>query len=152
LLMARLNAAQALSVLQNAVRLQPDDAEAHNLLGATLAAVGRFTDAIAQFQLALRARPDYSNARLNLANAFAKSGRLPEAIENFRQILRDYPEDATAKKLLARTLTAQAKQFGSEERTRYSEALRELNEALSLDPSLDEARQARDLVEQHLAH
>jgi len=183
LLMARLNAAAALPALLAAVRIQPDHAEAHNLLGAALAGVGRSAEAIGQFQLALRIEPGYSNARLNLAKALAKSGRLTEAADNFRAVLRVYPEDATAKELLARTLIARGSELASgdqreaaescyreaieleprdaQARTGYAlvlmregkfaEALRELDQALAVDSSLQEAREARDLVRQRLA-
>lgn len=148
LLMAQMNAPEALPVLRTAVRIQPDHAEAHNLFGAALAFVGRSADSLAQFQLALQIEPGYSNARLNLANALAKSGRLAEAADNFRQLLKVFPDDAVTKKLLARTLSRQASQLIDE--GKLVEALPELDQALDLDPSLEDARQNKELVTQRL--
>lgn len=146
LLMAQMNAAEALPILTAAVRIQPKHAEAHNLLGGALAAVGRSAESIAQFQIALGIQPDYSNARLNLANALAKSGRLADAADNYRQLLKVYPDDATTKGLLARTLTRQAAVLVRQ--GNLSEALQQLDQALDLDPSLSEARQTRDELKQ----
>ncbi len=148
LLMARMNAAEALPVLGTAVRIQPDHAEAHNLFGAALASVGRSADSMAQFELALKIEPGYSNARLNLANAQAKSGRLAEASDNFRQLLKVFPDDPLTKKLLARTLSRQASRLIDE--GKFAEALPTLNEALELDPTLEETRQNKELVRQRL--
>jgi Tetratricopeptide repeat len=142
LLMARLRAADALEPLAAAARLEPKDSEAHNLLGAALASVGRSADAIAQFRLAIQIQPDYSNARLNLANALARSGRLDEAAADYREILQVYPDDETAKRLLARTLDASGRQFLRDDKLR--DALARFDEALQLDPSLQDARENRD--------
>ena len=97
LMLARLDAPEAEPVLATAVRLNPDQPEARNLLGSALAALGRSSEAITQFQMALKQRPDYPNARFNLGNALAKAGRLDEAIEQFRQVVSAYPNDALAK-------------------------------------------------------
>lgn len=148
LLMARMNASEALPVLSTAVRIQPNHAEAHNLLGAALAAVGRSGESVTQFQLALKLQPDYANARLNLANALAKSGRLSDAADNFRQLLKIYPNDETTKSLLARTLTRHATMLIDQ--GKLSDALQQLEEAVSLDPSMEQARQTRDELKQRL--
>ncbi len=134
LLMARMNAAEALPVLRTAVHIQPGHAEAHNLYGAALEAVGRSADSIAQFQAALQIEPGYSNARLNLGNALAKSGRLAEAVDDFRQLLKLYPDDAVTKSMLARTLSRQASQLAS--RGESEAAAAASREALELDPDL----------------
>jgi len=63
--------AEAISLLQEAIRLKPDYAEAHNGLGLLLARKGRTDEAIAHFQEAVRLRPGDAAARKNLDNALA---------------------------------------------------------------------------------
>jgi len=60
---------EAISQFQEAIRLKPDDAEAHNNLGTALGMKGQTDEAISQFQEALRLKPDYAEARSNLAYA-----------------------------------------------------------------------------------
>lgn len=94
LLLSRLDAQAAVTMLEAAVRLAPTRPEAHDMLGSALQALGRSSEALGQFRLALRAQPDYLDARYNLAMALAKFGKLDEAIENFRIVAAAYPDNA----------------------------------------------------------
>ncbi len=58
--------AEALPLLERAVLLRPDDPRAHNLLGATLAGLGREPEAVVQFRAAVRLDPGDAAARQNL--------------------------------------------------------------------------------------
>ena len=62
---------EALSQLQEAIRLQPGYADAHNNLGIALAQKGQIDEAIRQFQEAVRLKPGYADAQNNLAIARA---------------------------------------------------------------------------------
>ena len=95
--MARLNVSGAVALLENAVRLDPASPEAHNMLGAALARVGRIPEAIEELRLALEERPDFVNARLNLANALLRAGKTGEAVEDYRQVLASAPNDPTVR-------------------------------------------------------
>ncbi|HLK48447.1 MAG TPA: tetratricopeptide repeat protein [Bryobacteraceae bacterium] len=105
-LLSRLNAADAVGVLKNAVAADPARAEARNMLGLALQFVGRTAEAGAAFESALRLRPDYTAARFNLANAQIKSGRLDQAIENLRKVVAANPEDPLPKKRLEEALAS----------------------------------------------
>ena len=96
-MLSRLNPGGAMSMLQAAVKVDPQSAEAHNFLGSALASTGRTQEAIGQFHLALALRPEYSNARFNLGNALVKSGKLDEAIAEYKRILEANPEDELTK-------------------------------------------------------
>lgn len=112
LAMARLNVSGAVAMLENAVRLEPGRPDAHNMLGAALARVGRISEAIEELRLALRERPDYANARLNLANALVRAGKLDEAVDDYRQVLAAAPNDQTVRAAVesrARQLEAEGK-------------------------------------------
>lgn len=94
LLLSRLDAQDAVSMLEAAVRIDPARPEAHDMLGSAMQALGRFSDALNEFRLALRVQPDYIDARYNLALALAKSGKLDEAVDNFRLVIAAFPNSA----------------------------------------------------------
>lgn len=54
-----------------ALRIEPDYAEAHTSLGVALAQLGRLQDAAEHWETALRIQPDFGPARSNLARARA---------------------------------------------------------------------------------
>jgi Flp pilus assembly protein TadD len=60
----RLN--EAINEFREALRLNPDYAEAHCNLGAALGTQGRLDEAVTHLQEALRLRPDYPDAQRNL--------------------------------------------------------------------------------------
>jgi hypothetical protein len=96
-MLSRLNPGGAMSMLQAAVKVDPQSAEAHNFLGSALTSLGRTTEAMEQFRLALSLRPDYPNARFNLGNALVKSGKLDEAVAEYQRILDANPDDELTK-------------------------------------------------------
>jgi mono/diheme cytochrome c family protein len=93
LMLSRLDAQGAVSMLTEAVRMDPNRPEAHDMLGAALQNLGRLPDAIREYRLALKADPSYWSARYNLARALAKSGDVKGALENLRQVVAAYPDD-----------------------------------------------------------
>ena len=126
LALARLNVSSAVSMLENAVRIDPRRPDAHNLLGTALARVGRLPEAIDQFRQALGERPDFAGARLSLANALLRAGKIDEAIENYRQVLAAAPNDQTVRA----AVESNARQLEAEGRAKEAAALyRELEEA-----------------------
>jgi RHS repeat-associated protein len=60
--------------LQQAVRLRPASAEAHNNLGLAFADQGRWVEAEAAYQRSLELRPGYVEAMNNLASAYGEDG------------------------------------------------------------------------------
>ena len=77
---------EAIAHYEQALRIKPDYAEAHNNLGIALAQAGRIEEAIAHFEQALRIKPDYAEAHCNLGNVFLQKGRsaMPLPIMNRR--------------------------------------------------------------------
>ena len=63
----------ARSAFEEAVRLSPSSAEAHNSLGWVLLAQGQIDASIVEFNSALKLKPAFAQAHINLANAFAKN-------------------------------------------------------------------------------
>jgi Flp pilus assembly protein TadD len=123
--LARLDAADALDMIQAAVRIRPDDAEARNLLGSALAAVGRNTEAIDQFRAAVRLRSDYGTARYNLARALARAFKFDEAIESYDQLLRQFPRNFQVRDELGELYLRQGKR---------AQAAELFDQALAINP------------------
>ena len=70
---------QAESLLQSAVALDPNFAEAHLELGILYAARSSYPEAIAEYQSAIRLKPSLAAAHYRLAQAYARSGDKPAA-------------------------------------------------------------------------
>ena len=64
--------AEAMAHWEEALRLRPSNAEAHNNLATALAQVGRIPEAIQHYREALRLQPGYARARNNLADLLAR--------------------------------------------------------------------------------
>ncbi len=118
--------AQALPLLEEALRRRPDSFDAHNNFGVALAALRRWPEAVAQYELALRLRPDSADAENNLANAIAKAGRLDDALTHYASALRLQPDFPEAEANWGRTLA---------ETGRFEEARPHFERALRLRPS-----------------
>ncbi len=121
---------EAIGQFEEAVRVKPDYALAHNNLGYALAQKGRLDEAIRQYQEALRLDPGCTLAHFNLGNALADKGQIDEAIRQIREALRLKPDYAEAYNNLGLVLNKKGQS---------DEAIRHYQEALRLKPSYAEA-------------
>jgi tetratricopeptide (TPR) repeat protein len=71
--------------VEDALRADPDMAEAHELLGGLLAGKRRLPEAEREYAEALRLKPDFARAQLDLARVLAAEGNMPGAIEQLRK-------------------------------------------------------------------
>ncbi|MDA9625216.1 tetratricopeptide repeat protein [Luminiphilus sp.] len=78
---------ESLIPMQSAVKLSPQDAEAHSNLGVALQEQGRLDEAEASYRQAIALKPDYAEANYNLGNTLKELGRLDEAEANYRQAI-----------------------------------------------------------------
>ena len=100
----------ALSQLESAVRLGPDQPEAHNNYASALAQSGRLPEAKNQAEEALRLKPDYPEAHNNLGLMLLQKGQIADSIVHFEAAMRLRPdfESAAANLRHARQLQAGA--------------------------------------------
>jgi tetratricopeptide (TPR) repeat protein len=85
------------------LELRPDNVEAKVNLGAALAKVGQFDDAITAYRAALPSLADKNPVRLNLGLAYYKKGDMANAREQFAALHQSAPSNVQAAILLADT-------------------------------------------------
>lgn len=121
----------AIDRLRGALAQDPQNVEAHNVLGLMLGrtdADGK--DVAAEFRQAIRLRPDYAQAHNNLGLVLAQSGEDSGAIAEFKEALRIAPDFADAHANLGATLID----------SDAEEAIKELEKAVALKPGLVRAQ------------
>ena len=86
----------ALPALQKAIQFLPDDAEAHNNLGAALSGIRQFDNGLASYRRALKIKPNYAEAHSNLGNLLRELGQFDNALVSYRRALKIKPDYAEA--------------------------------------------------------
>ena len=81
--------------------LHPEAAVVHANLGATLAHMKRYDEAIQEYRAVLASDPGNVHVRLNLALAYEAKGQQQRALEEFESLHREHPEDQQTVLLLA---------------------------------------------------
>ena len=100
---------QAVRHFQQALRIHPNYAQAHNNLGIVLDDQGKADEAIEQYRQALRIKPNYAQAHNNLGTALDEQGKSDEAVEHYEEALRIRPDYAKAHNNLGITLSEQGR-------------------------------------------
>jgi tetratricopeptide (TPR) repeat protein len=93
--------ANAETLWQSTLRLNPDCWLAHNNLGSALDARGRVDEAIAHYQKALEIKADYAEAHSNLGNELQQKGEWDQAIAHYQTALAIKPSDMAFQNNLA---------------------------------------------------
>jgi tetratricopeptide (TPR) repeat protein len=116
---------EAMGYYKESVKINPDNAEAHNNLGVLLKDLGRYDEAEEEYREAIRANTDHTVAHYNLGSLLYNLGRYDEAEEECREAISIRPVDATAHYNLGVLL----KNLGQ-----YDEAEEEYREAIKIHP------------------
>ena len=87
---------EAIGQYQEAIRLEPDYAEAHYNLGNVFLGNGQTDEAISQYQEAIRSKPDFMDPHINLGNALLGKGQADDAINQFQTAIQLKPDFADA--------------------------------------------------------
>lgn len=125
--------AEATEHFRQAVAESPHQAHLVNNLGFSLFLQGDYAAALPQFQRALDLSPDFGRAQMNRGLTLGKLGRYDEALAAFEQVC----SAADAYYNLAMLQT---------EGGHYVDAVKSLDQALTLNPSLEPARQQMHTV------
>ena len=115
----------AVTQLNETLRLKPNDAEAHSNLATALQAQGQVQDAFAHAQEAVRLKPDDDRVHFNLGNLMSAAGRPDEAERELRRAVQINPENGDAQFNLGVLL-------GS--RNQLDEAVAHLRRAVDINP------------------
>jgi len=115
---------------EKAVKLVPNDAEAHSNLGISLEELGRLDDAEASYRQAIVLKPNLAEAHNNLGNTLKELGRLEEAAASFTQAIALKPDFVEAHSNLGIT----CKELG-----RLDEAEASYTQVVALKPDYAEA-------------
>jgi tetratricopeptide (TPR) repeat protein len=115
---------------QNAIRIKPEDAIAHNKLGIVYANLDIYSFAVKEHNEAIRLKPDYQEAYYNLGIAYIKSDKIQEAAEAFEKAIRLKPDDVKSYNNLAVVFFKSGK---------LKEALEAAKQAVLIKPDYAEA-------------
>jgi tetratricopeptide (TPR) repeat protein len=97
----------SIAIFEQALRVDGNNALAHNNLGVALRKRGRLSEAIAHYDTAIRLRPEYPAAHHNLGLALLRVGKFDQAVIHFRQAMQMKPADVVIKNSLKTALAAQ---------------------------------------------
>ena len=126
--------------LQKSIRLNPEDKEAHYLLGLVYdRGLGQLQAALEAYQEALRLDPEYSEAHNALGGLYGKMGRWEDAIQAFQRALKNplYREPAPAHFNLG---------LAYYHLKRYDEAMAAFADAIRVDPAYLDPRMWRGIT------
>lgn len=84
----------AIEILEGLLLIEPENADALNLLGCLYSDVKNMTKAEQSFTRAIKCNPTFYNARYNLAWLHNTNGRHERAIELYAELLREQPFNA----------------------------------------------------------
>jgi Tfp pilus assembly protein PilF len=82
---------QAGSLLEQALRIDPQSSKAHFYLGSVLLALGNLANAKTEIETALQLHPSYLDAQVALAELSARQNRPDEAISHLEKIIQLNP-------------------------------------------------------------
>ncbi|MGD0057897.1 MAG: tetratricopeptide repeat protein [Verrucomicrobiia bacterium] len=121
---------EAIKLFQQALRIDPDHADAHFNLGTVFLQQGKVSDAIEHYEQALRIKPDFAGAHNDLGVALEQAGKCEDAIGHYEQALRIQPDLADAHNNLGIALA----QTGN-----IKEAIAQYGQALRINPDYPQA-------------
>jgi len=121
---------EALELFQRLVQKHPQDATLHYAIGVVYYRENKYSEAEESLKQSLAAQPDQVAAAYYLALTYDAIGDDDRAVSIFRKVLEAHPQHALSYVKLGGILVRQHQ---------YEEAQRDLEHAISLDPSSAEA-------------
>ena len=120
----------AITHYEEALQIEPHDAEAHNNLGLALFQKGSVDQAMTHLRKAAQIAPHDATAQNNLGYTLLQKGRVDEAIAHCQQAVQIRPDFAEAHNNLGNALG---------QKGRVNEAITHFQKALEINPALAEA-------------
>jgi len=140
----------ALTPLQEALRINPKFAVAHNNMGMALKGLGHPAQALEHYDMAVQRDPNYIEAHLNWGNALETLGRFDEAIAHYQKALQIRPLHAEAQLSWGNALAKSGE---------VEQAIAHYRQALQIKPDYAEAHNnmghalaTRGQIEEAIAH
>jgi tetratricopeptide (TPR) repeat protein len=142
--------AQALRVCRQIIEARPGNADAQNIYGVSLAAVGQTKDAVAALKRAIKINSKAASYHANLGEVLRQAGQLDEAKQALDAAIKLEPNNAQALNNLG-IVHYEQKKFGEavdyyrqalKVRPNMAEALNNLGNALRVTGDIDGAMQA----------
>jgi tetratricopeptide (TPR) repeat protein len=127
---ARADVLAARTSIEQSLRLNPRNAEAHNNLGFFWQLAGQPVKAASEHEEALRLKPQFPEAVNNLGVALQQQGRIEEAAGKYRQAIALQPLYAQAHHNLGAVL---------QEMGQVDEAIAHIREAIRINPNYADA-------------
>jgi len=129
-LYSRRQYAQAERVCRQIIAARPGNADAHNILGVSLAALCQSNDAVAELRRAIKINPQAPSYHANLGEILRQSGKLDEAAEALETATQLDPNNAQALNNLG---------IIEYEKRHFKQAVDYYRRALALNPAMAEA-------------
>ena len=120
----------AARVCHQIIQARPGNADAHNILGVTLAAMGRADEAVESLKRAIKINNSAASYHANLGEILRQAGRTQEAAEALEEAIKIDPENPQALNNLGITQYEMGK---------FSEAVDYYRRALKVRPTMAEA-------------
>jgi tetratricopeptide (TPR) repeat protein len=122
--------AQAERVCRQIIASRPANADAHNILGVSIAALGKMDEAIGALKRAVKINGQAASYHANLGEILRQAGRLDEAAKSIEEAIKLDPNNAQALNNLG---------IIQYERRQFAEAVKSYRKALELRPQMSEA-------------
>jgi Flp pilus assembly protein TadD len=141
---------QAERVCRQIIQSRPANADAHNILGVTLSALGKGKEAVATLKRAIKLNPNAASYHANLGEILRQQGKPKEAAQALETAIKLDPKNAQALNNLG-IIHYDLKRFQEavgfyrralESRAEMPEALNNLGNALRMTGDIDGALQA----------
>jgi uncharacterized protein YjbI with pentapeptide repeats/tetratricopeptide (TPR) repeat protein len=110
---------------KQAIRINPDDAEAHFLLGVTYTNLKMYKKSIESFKQVIRIDPGCAGAHNNIGLAYCELGKYEESIESYKQAIRIDHDLAVAHSSLGKAYIVLGK---------YEESIESSKQAIRINP------------------
>lgn len=127
----------AAAVLKQVVKISPNNATAHYLLGAAYSDLSCYEDAIKAHKKAIRIDPHDADIHESLGDAYFNLGEYEQAIEAYKEAIRINPDDADIHKRLGYAHNHRGVAYA--EKCQYDRAISDFTKAIEINPRFAEA-------------